>query len=343
MTSRGTAHGKVILFGEHAVVHGVPALAVGIERGAWAEASARPELGPGERPLPSSLYVRTWGVTVSDDVDGEGPPLARAFRDLLAVTRASQREAALAPVGALAVEADADLPPGGGLGCSAALGVAVARAASPRASTEALTAAATAWERVFHGNPSGIDAAVALQGGCVHFTRTQGSTTGVIERVRLPVPMQLCIGHSGVASSTKAMVEAVARMRERRPEATQRTFDAIHTLVKNARPALEAGDHRAVGQLMDLNQMLLSGLFLSTPEIEQMCEGARSAGALGAKLTGAGGGGCVVALVESAAQGSAVIAAWKALGFEGFGTTASAERTMARETQAELDVLAGLL
>ena len=350
MSHRGTAHGKVILFGEHAVVYGVPALAVGIDRGAWAEAAARtrdssPASDAAVASLPpSTLHVRGWNVTVSDDANAESLPLARALRDILLVTRAAQREAGVAPIGPVTVEAAADLPPGGGLGCSAALGVAVARALDPMASSDAIALRVMAWERIFHGNPSGIDGAVASLGGCVLFQRaaTPGEAA-VIQRVRVPSAMHLAIGHSGQASSTKSMVEAVARMRARRPEPTQRTFDAIHTLVKNARLAIEAGDVRAVGQLLDLNQMLLSGLFVSTPEIEQMCATARSAGALGAKLTGAGGGGCVVALVEDASRGAEVLDAWKRDGFDGFTTTVGGDLTLARETAAELNVLAGLL
>jgi len=348
MSPRGTAHGKVILFGEHAVVHGVPALAVGIDRGAWAEAMPRtresaPADGVAVTP-PSTLHVRGWNVTVSDDATDESLPLARSLRDILVVTRRAQQDAGAAPIGPVTIEAAADLPPGGGLGCSAALGVAVARALDPIATPEAIAGRADAWERVFHGNPSGIDAAVASLGGCVQFQRSPGAgQPAAIQRVRVPCAMHLCIGHSGQASSTKSMVEAVARMRERRPEATQRTFDAIHTLVKNARLAVEAGDVRAIGQLLDLNQMLLSGLFVSTPEIEQMCATARTAGALGAKLTGAGGGGCVVALVEDAARGEVVLAAWMRDGFDGFATTVGGDRSIARETAAELNVLAGLL
>jgi mevalonate kinase len=114
------------------------------------------------------------------------------------------------------------------------------------------------------------------------------------------------------------MVEAVARLRERKPELVDQTFEAIHVLVKNARLAIEAGDRSALGRLMDLNQMLLGGLFVSTPEIEQMCAVARAAGALGAKLTGAGGGGSVIALVASKSASASVLAAWKGAGFEGF-------------------------
>jgi mevalonate kinase len=294
----GAASGKAILFGEHAVVYGVPALAVGLDRGARAEA----------RPLaegPSTLSIRGWQGPIA------GTPVARAFADLMKGS---------AP---FAVSASADLPPGGGLGCSAALGVAIARAVDPDGD---VAERAAAWERVFHGNPSGVDAAVAMLGGCLLFER--GTPSGVpkrlapITRIRLGAPLHLCVGHSGNASSTKSMVDAVARLHERRPETTKKTFDAIHTLVKNARLALEAGDARAVGQLLDLNQMLLSGLFVSTPEIEQMCATARAAGALGAKLTGAGGGGCVIALVASPSAATAVIDAWKKDGFDGFFTTA---------------------
>ena len=96
------------------------------------------------------------------------------------------------------------------------------------------------------------------------------------------------------------------------------------------RLAIEAGDKKAIGQLIDLNQMLLSGLFLSTPEIEQMCAAARAAGAYGAKLTGAGGGGSVIALVEGPAEGAAVLAAWKNEGFDGFLTTFAGDAARAR-------------
>jgi mevalonate kinase len=296
------AWGKVILLGEHAVVYGVPAIAVGIERGAHAHAM----------PLPagatSRLVIEGFPIEILED-DAERD-LARAFRAILEPTRAAH-----AVTTSWHVAVRADLPPGGGLGCSAALGVAIARALDPEADDAAIRERAMQWEKVFHGNPSGIDTAVALSGGSIFFE--EGKITPL---VLPPEGLTLCVGHSGMASSTKSMVEAVARMRTRRPEIVEKTFAGIRSLVDNARLALEAGDVIGLGRLMDLNQMLLAGLFLSTQEIEQMCSLAREAGAHGAKLTGAGGGGCVVALVPSGEVAEAVLAAWKTEGFLGFST-----------------------
>ena len=157
MTSAGHACGKVILLGEHAVVYGVPALAVGIDRGARATASPLP-------PGPSRLRVRGWNIAVRDNEDGHD--LARAFRALLDCVRDD-----VPSLGPKDVEVEADLPPGGGLGCSAAMGVAIARAIDPAASEDAVQERAMAWERVFHGNPSGVDAAVSARGGCAFFRK----------------------------------------------------------------------------------------------------------------------------------------------------------------------------
>jgi mevalonate kinase len=267
---------------------------------------------------PSRLLVRGWDIVVHENEQGHD--LARAFRALLDAST---------PMGPRWVEVETDLPPGGGLGCSAAIGVAIARALEPDLGEPAVQDRAMAWECVFHGNPSGVDAAVAARGGCVLFRRGHP-----LEPVRVRGPLHLCVGNTGSASGTRAMVEGVAHLRARRPEVVDKSFEAIRTLVSNARLAIEAGDRFALGRLMDLNQMLLGGLFVSTPEIERMCALARGAGALGAKLTGAGGGGSVVALVPSQVVAEEVLAAWKGDGFEGFATCVAPE-TRARPLESE--------
>ncbi len=290
--------GKVILFGEHAVVHGAPAIAAGLTRGASATA-ARRERGP------STLLI---GDSTRATADGAGE-LDRAFRAVL--------DAAGADV-PLSVRATAELPPGAGLGCSAALGVAIGRAidaALGRAPTlDESVARAMAWEAVFHGNPSGVDAAVSAGGGCVRFVRGEGARP-----LRLARPISLVIGDSGQASSTRAMVEHVARLAERRPEIAQKSWRAVRSLVANAEHALRDGELKALGQLLDLNQMVLAGLGVSTTTLERMCAVARDAGALGAKLTGAGGGGCMIALVNG--QEGLVTRALEADGFRAFQAT----------------------
>jgi mevalonate kinase len=311
MSSEGQACGKVILLGEHAVVYGVPAIAVGIDRG------ARARVTPAAAG-PSKLEVRGWELAVSEeDVHHD---LGRAFAALLGAVREANspdRSGTWCPPN-LVVEVEADLPPGAGLGCSAAMGVAIARALAPDAGGDRIEALAAAWERVFHGNPSGIDAAVAVRGGCVAFERRDEGS--VLEPIHVRGGLTLAIGDTGIASSTKTMVEAVGRLKWRRPQVVAKAFEGIRALVKNARLAIEDGDRFALGRLMDLNQMLLSGLFVSTPEIETLCDVARAAGALGAKLTGAGGGGSVVALVNGVSGAERVLEAWKRVGYAGFAT-----------------------
>lgn len=312
----GRACGKVILLGEHAVVYGVPAIAAGIDRGARARAI------PIARG-PSRLHVRGWNIHVNENESDHD--LACAFRALLETVRA-----ALPSLPPMAIDVEADLPPGGGLGCSAAMGVAIARAVDPGAPDDVLQERAMAWERVFHGNPSGVDAAVAARGGCIFFRRGEA-----LEAVRARCTLRLCIGSTGIVSSTKAMVEAVARLRVRRPEVVEKSFEAVRSLVHSARLAISEGDRFALGRLMDLNQTLLSALFVSTPDIERMCAIARGAGALGAKLTGAGGGGSVVALVPFPSVGDDVLAAWREARFDGFATSVVPEaRTRALESES---------
>ncbi|MET0795334.1 MAG: mevalonate kinase [Polyangiaceae bacterium] len=295
------ANGKVILLGEHAVVYGVPAIAAGIQRGVQASAvpAASSSLSIGERHA----------------VPGDGSDLGQGFQALLAELGASN----------LAVQATLELPPGSGLGASAALGVAIARAVLEAQGVAADPArvlrATAAWEGVYHGNPSGVDAAAAANDGCIWFDKANGPAPIALAR-----DLVLAIGLAGPPASTKLMVEDVARLRERRPAVVDKALEGVRALVQNAKLCLEAGDLPGLGSLMNYNQMLLSGLFVSTEGIERCCALAREAGALGAKLTGAGGGGAVVALCDG--DSSAILAAWRAAGIECFASSVRAPRVI---------------
>lgn len=291
----GFGRGKVILLGEHAVVHGRPAIAVGIEQGVRAEAL------PAEK---DRLSLAPWGLDLRPDLGGD-EPLERAFAAALG-TYPSRPP--------LSVQAEVELPAGAGLGCSAAIGVAVLDAIDealgierPR---EELAERALAWERVFHGNPSGIDNTMSAVGGVALFRRGEA-----LRPLRSNKTLHLVIGYSGESSSTKDMVASVSRQLEHDPDRVKKAFAAVEALVNSAKLAIEAGDHVALGQLLDLNHSILTSLMLGTTRLERMCETAREAGALGAKITGAGGGGCMFAL---AAKPDGAVKIKEALGDEAF-------------------------
>jgi mevalonate kinase len=302
----GRAGGKVILLGEHAVVYGVPALAVGLERGVVARATQ-------DGPAAFELQIADWGVCVRPD---DGTDLGRAFGALLAASGPHVLERPRR------VQVHVELPPGGGVGCSAAIGVAVARALDGAATLDAVMDRATAWERIFHGNPSGIDVSAAAVGGCLRFVRGEGITALPVER-----PLSLAIGATGRASSTKVMVERVAARHRDAPASVREIFDAIATLVAGAVDALACGDWQALGANMNANHEHLRALGVSTPELDELVGLAAGAGALGAKLTGAGGGGCAVALASSDAHALELVAHWRRAGFDGWTSASAARQT----------------
>lgn len=257
----GRGHGKLILAGEHAVVYGHPALAVAVDRGV--EVRLTRIDGP----------TRTCADTACDD------RLTEALH------------AALEPTG-WEVSVFSDLPIGRGMGSSAAISVGLVRA---RAAADGETLSLqTIWERAFaaekafHGNPSGLDQAVACRGGLLRYRK--GPPPHFDD---LPCPSwPLVVLDSGAAGDTRALVEGV---RERHP-GNQQVLEAIGSLVGKVERAMNAPDQ--LGPLLTHNHTLLRHLGVSTPELDDLVQLALNHGALGAKLAGAGGGGVVLALTH---------------------------------------------
>jgi mevalonate kinase len=301
-----SAYGKVILVGEHAVVYGVPAIAVGV--GIAATASARVA-----QQSALTLGIRRWDLAKREP-EASPTPEARAFGALI--------EAVAGSTGAPPeIEAEVQLhqPSGVGLGASAAIGVALARAVSDALGRPAeqrppaeILAAAQAWENVFHGKASGIDAATAYHGGCLWFRPAEPA-----EPLRIQRPLRLAVAVAGPAVSTRLMVESVAAFRQQNPRRFEFLLQSIHSLVQEARVALLLGRAPDLGALLDRNHRLLSDLGVSTPALDAACQQARDAGALGAKLTGGGGGGCVLALTEDEST-ERVLAVWRQSGLHCF-------------------------
>jgi mevalonate kinase len=289
--ARGFGHGKVIIVGEHAVVHGHAAIAAGLSVGVTIDAT------PGE----GRLRVPAWSLEARA---GDGSDVGRALAALLARLDA----------GGLDFTGEAKVPSRAGVGSSAALAVALARAAA-RATGQAddvarINAAVTAAEGVFHGTPSGIDAAAATSGAVGRFTRAEGWRP-----ISVLQPMTFCVGLSGRPRDTASQVGAVARLRERLP-AADGVLALLGRLADDAQAALARGDVDGLGRIMDTAHGLLAALRVSSPELDTLVHAARAAGAVGAKLTGAGGGGAVIALAPGHERD--VLARWRAAGFEGF-------------------------
>jgi mevalonate kinase len=273
---RGFGHGKVILVGEHAVVYGHTAVAAGLSAGITVTA----------RPGSGRLRVPTWGL---DARAGDGSDVGRALAALLRGLGSPDLD--------LDFEGDAQIPSRAGLGSSAALGVAIARAAVAATGRTGLDIgpAVAAAEAVFHGNPSGIDAAAAQSGGAGRFSRAAGW-----QAVPVRQAFRLCVGLSGRPRDTAAQVAAVARLRARLTVADD-LLAALGRLAEDTATALALGDVDGLGRIFDAAHGVLAALRLSGPELDALVHTARAAGAIGAKLTGAGGGGAVIALAPGRA------------------------------------------
>lgn len=283
-----SANGKVILCGEHSVVYGGDALAVGLPYGVEARATAADRLS----------------LAIDGRVVDSSQPAIEALTRVL--RRLSLPEAA--------VDVELHMPVGVGLGASAAMAVAITRAVSElyqrTCDLSTLLAAAHVWESVFHGTPSGVDAACAALGGCISFNTRRGPVTTPVG-----APLHLAIAVASPASLTKSMIERVAAVRQRDGAGFEQTLSRVHQIVDAARSAIANGEHGLLGALLDENHALLCQWGLSTPGIETACRAARTAGAFGAKLTGAGGGGCVLALCNAVTQ-PLVMNAWQRLSFQ---------------------------
>ena len=274
------AHGKLLLFGEHAVVYGQPALAAALTVGVAATVTGR---------TAGHLSIPAWNIEVAGDADHRVAAALRALRAALPFDASGYD-----------LHLDAGLPAGAGVGSSAAMAVAAARALAEAAGRPlppaALFEAAMAAERVFHGNPSGLDHAVAIHGGLMHFVR---GTPPRMRSVPLGASFRFLVAQVEAGADTGRMVASVAALRAAHPVA-HTLCDTIGALVGEAEAALTAGNREAVGRLMNLNHGLLAALGVSTARLDAAVHAAQAAGALGAKLTGAGGGGCMVALVTDA-------------------------------------------
>jgi len=213
-----------------------------------------------------------------------------------------------------------NLPGFSGVGASAASSVAIARAIAEELemnlSDERINEIAYEAEKAYAGTPSGIDNSAATYGGLIWFRRNLSGGLNTIERLRIKQPVEIVIGNTRVVADTKEMVAGVAERKKENPEKYDPLFNQAEWLALEARKALEDFDLRKVGRLMSENHGLLQEIEVSCKELDYLINLAQEQGAFGAKLTGGGGGGCMVALTPGKELQEAVAAAMEKEGFK---------------------------
>lgn len=285
MNSQASAPGKAILFGEHAVVYGVPAVALplsSIRARAYCKDTAHPlRVIAEDIPRPA--------LTIATEEFDRSDPLSL----MAALTMECLNARDL--TGEIRIRSDIPIASGLGSGAavSAALGRAIARMHNFDIPDCELSKIVFEVEKLHHGTPSGIDNTVVVYEKPVYFVKDDTA-----EFIRIGAPLHIILGDTGIASLTRDAVADVRSLFEREPAQTANKFDEIGAIVNDARACIESGATTRLGALMTANHHLLRALNVSCARLDKLVDAALAAGALGAKLSGGGRGGNVIALVD---------------------------------------------
>lgn len=283
---KSSAPGKIILFGEHAVVYNRPAIAAPVTQvHVDVEVLDSPRTG---------IFINASGIDLHAELNSlpADHPIASVILKLFQHFDISQFPA-------LHISITSTIPVASGLGSGAAVSVALIRALSSYLShsltNDEVNAIAYETEKLHHGTPSGIDNTVITYNKPVYFIKGQP-----IQTFKVGKPYTIVIGDTGISALTKESVGDVRRLWLRDTVNFENLFNEIAQIVLIARRSIESGKPELLGELMDHNHALLQSLTVSSVELDNLVKAARDAGALGAKLSGGGRGGNMIALVEQA-------------------------------------------
>lgn len=288
-----SAPAKIILFGEHFVVYGEPAIVLAIDKRAYASVDIRKD---------KRIYVNSVDLGISGFFEGEnfyeecGGQTARGTIEPLKIAVQKVLERSKKGVG-VSVKIRSTIPVAAGLGSSAAVAAAVSTAVGRllnlELSKEEIFHISYEAERFVHGTPSGIDPTISTYGGALLYRKDKG-----FSQIKVEGEIPLVIGDTGVKRSTGDLVAIVHNISKQYPSIVKSILKIGGKIALLAVKALETGDLYALGELMNINHGLLCAVGVSDVSLERLVYAARGADALGAKLTGAGGGGCMIALAK---------------------------------------------
>jgi len=289
-----SAPAKIILLGEHFVVYGEPAIVLAIDKRAYARIEERDD---------NRLYMHSTDLNLSGYFEngnfrveqGDLKEARMKFEPVkYAVGKVMEKRGE--HVG-LNVEINSTVPVGAGLGSSAAVIAASTLATGAvldvKLAKEDILRIAYEAEKILHGTPSGVDPAISTMGGTMLFQMDTG-----FKPLEVKTGIPLIIGDTGVERSTRVQVEKVRDLVDKFPRVTEPIMKTAREIALRAIDALKENDLETLGSLMNINHALLCGIGVSDESLEWLINAARKTGALGAKLTGAGGGGCMIALAR---------------------------------------------
>ncbi|MGC8855794.1 MAG: mevalonate kinase [Anaerolineae bacterium] len=278
-----SAPAKIILFGEHAVVYGRPALALPVD-------GLRTTATVSENPS-GKIWIEAPQIGLASELSA-----LRGDHPLVAVIQGVLSALSVPVPPPFILRVESTIPVASGLGSGAAVSVAVIRALSAylggTLSVEQVNQLAFETEKLHHGTPSGIDNTVIAYERPVYFVKGHP-----IEILAVRHPFNLLIADTGISAPTKQSVADVRRLWLSDQRKLESVFDEIGQLVIMARRILEHDQPQMLGELMNHNHALLQKLTVSSPELDRLVDAARAAGAWGAKLSGGGRGGNMIALI----------------------------------------------
>ena len=280
------APGKIILFGEHAVVYGYPAIAVPIDA-----VQVRVSILPVIIENQSIIKIRniSWHEDIPFTELDEYDPIRTSVENIYAHINQKPPH--------FEMTISSSIPIASGLGSSAALAVAITRCMSQflgiYLSNDEINALAYKSEEIQHGSPSGIDNSVITLDQPILFKKSKP-----VSQIKIKSSIDIILADTGKRTLTKEVVAFVKQSLENEPDFIKSILVEIGDVVEKAAKALLYGEVKQIGSLMVRNHIALKKLGVSSIELDRLVESALKNGALGAKLCGGGKGGYMVAICE---------------------------------------------